>query len=1475
MKSIFTSLLLFALLILSQSAYSQGSWSDDFNAASPGAAWYQTSHYGLSQSDGMLRVSVDKTAMWASFGANIPVQDVRTNPVLNLSLKTSQPFQLTVYLFSAAGNVLITNPVMASTEFSTISFDFTGLDAANKVLNAVNGIGFAVNGASISWNGEVFFNDISLGSTAVKYANLGAVPDMVFFQGSTAHKFFIRGIKNASSLQLSGADALLENIIVDPVSASGTTWVHFDCKAGVDASVAATLTAIAEAGYTNNSVTFNLTVEGNRSPAIDDISNTQASVSVTKVIELSGISDGNGSLVQPLLITASSSNPSAIQNPVSVSYEQGSRYASLSFAPIAPGTSTITVTVNDQSASENIITKSFDVEILGTWNEKPTLGFISNGEVLNTAGTQTILLKDISDGDNGTQSLVITATSSDPAIIPDPSVNYTSGKTAELNYTPVSGVSGIVTFTVTVTDNGGAAGNNGNQSMVRTFKVETYDPPLTGYVIPFTGTTPDAYGTAQPGKRDYWHVEGMGIAQTPSFVKDGTDDVFQLVCTAKSTWTGAWYYTPDMDLTDFPLMSMWVKCDKAIRVHIYFWDDSIRNNEDHHLEFPVPAGEWTKLNFDFSDPKGMLNNKGQLVNAKRITRVLFNYHPNYGWPFTEWAGTVQFKDIRIGNESGITPTYYCTADPVGQQTYPMGSELKTITLKGLSRGKDSQALVAVSSKGNLSGLNVSAVSNAEATISFTPAIAGTDTITVTVSGDNIDGKTPVPVTIKIPVAVVNTDAGTPAVLTTNPAQKHQIYRGLGAKDPSPNLLDLYTLDFGASAIRFGILDNNQVEPVNDNEDPNVLDMTKLNYNAIDWNYVRNLKARGVETFLLTFWSPPAWMKQNLSTNYQQPAAPTWESTDNKVLTDLYDEYAETVLAAVKMFKQEADIELAGVGIQNEPAFCEPYASAILSPDKFADMIGRVGKRFEAEGITTRLYGAEQVGGTMADGPVYNHSSYLTAFNATPDSKKYSDIFAIHGYASDGITPGVPPGSAQWEANFAAINANGKTRELWMTETEPAFNNWNDAFTNSANIITAFESGNVGLWTEWAWDGHCVNKGKPTQKLWAQSMFSFIRPGAQRITSASGNNDLLITSWVNDAAHGGRTVMVLMNKGLQPLTFTISQADMPQKYTVYRSSENVARFRDNSYVKGEKLLMGPQSMLTLVSGVEGEPLIDPVADQLIFIDATQVDIPLSGISDGYDVNQYPVSVSYSLSDNTVISGVSLTYTSPGQNGTFSFSPAKQGTTQVTLTVTANDVVTTEKFNIIVKDYNLPTINPVPMDLSYADNAGAQTIYLSGITDGGDGGQTITVSAEVTSSVPAGVITDLSVTYNSPASVAVLNFTPGVKGNAEITLTVTDDGPDGKNTHSISFSLEVYSTIGIDPNLREKVKLYPSPVTEIAYLEFPADIFTEYSVFSADGMLISRNKVYGNKAEVITSSLSRGFYLLVLEGNQNSVVLNFIK
>lgn len=202
-----------------------------------------------------------------------------------------------------------------------------------------------------------------------------------------------------------------------------------------------------------------------------------------QIVALSGISAGFDDAGQHLTVTAISSNPALIPNPT-VTYTDGDATGSLAFTPAtyASGIATITVTVHDDGLDyyddgTDTFSRSFTVTVTPV-NHAPTLGAIANpADILENAGVQTIALSGITAGpaDSG-QTLTVTASSSNPALIPDPTVTYTSpAATGSLTYAPVSGQSGTATITVTVRDNGGGA-DTATQSFTVTV-IPVNDPP--------------------------------------------------------------------------------------------------------------------------------------------------------------------------------------------------------------------------------------------------------------------------------------------------------------------------------------------------------------------------------------------------------------------------------------------------------------------------------------------------------------------------------------------------------------------------------------------------------------------------------------------------------------------------------------------------------------------------------------------------------------------------------------------------------------------------------------------------------------------------------------------------------------------------------------------------------------------------------------------------------------------------------------
>ena len=227
-----------------------------------------------------------------------------------------------------------------------------------------------------------------------------------------------------------------------------------------------------DGGASNNIVTrtFTVTVNPvNQSPTLNTLANMTISEGAgQQTVNLSGISSGAANETQTLTVTASSSNPGLIPNPT-VNYTSPSATGSLTFTPVASafGSSTITVQVNDGGASNNIVTRTFSVTVSPV-NQQPTLNTLADVTINEGAGQQTVNLSGISSGAaNETQTLTVTASSSNPGLIPNPTVNYTSpNATGTISYTPVAFGFGSATITVQVND-----GGTSNNVVARTFTV--------------------------------------------------------------------------------------------------------------------------------------------------------------------------------------------------------------------------------------------------------------------------------------------------------------------------------------------------------------------------------------------------------------------------------------------------------------------------------------------------------------------------------------------------------------------------------------------------------------------------------------------------------------------------------------------------------------------------------------------------------------------------------------------------------------------------------------------------------------------------------------------------------------------------------------------------------------------------------------------------------------------------------------------
>ncbi|MGB7323352.1 MAG: Ig-like domain-containing protein [Rubripirellula sp.] len=214
----------------------------------------------------------------------------------------------------------------------------------------------------------------------------------------------------------------------------------------------------------------------------------------------------------------------------------------------------------------------------------------------------------------------------------------------------------------------------------------------------------------------------------------------------------------------------------------------------------------------------------------------------------------------------------------------------------------------------------------------------------------------------------------------------------------------------------------------------------------------------------------------------------------------------------------------------------------------------------------------------------------------------------------------------------------------------------------------------------------------------------------------------------------------------------------------------------------------ETFVVNVTPTNDAPTIGVIENQTAIEDAGPTELLVTGISNGPGESG-PLRVTAEASNTTLISSVSVDYTSPGIDGVLTYVPGADqfGTTTVTVTVedggidgdlatTADNGVSTRSFDITITPVNDDPTMDVISDQSIDEDSGAQSVALSGITGGG--GETGPIRITASSDNPL-LVANPTVTYTSPDSTGSIDFTPVADafGNVTITVTTEDGGLDG--------------------------------------------------------------------------------------------------
>jgi glucuronoarabinoxylan endo-1,4-beta-xylanase len=332
-------------------------------------------------------------------------------------------------------------------------------------------------------------------------------------------------------------------------------------------------------------------------------------------------------------------------------------------------------------------------------------------------------------------------------------------------------------------------------------------------------------------------------------------------------------------------------------------------------------------------------------------------------------------------------------------------------------------------------------------------------------------------------------------------------------------------------------------------------------------------AYAVNRYMVSTWSPPAWMKDNNSC-----------TGGGHVLSQHYPDLAALKVEWLKRAKAQLGFEAQVESVQNEPNMRTTYDSCEWTTSEISAFVANnLQPALAAGGLATRI---------MAPEPAY-YSNFDAGWGnpilGNPSARAAISVVATHGYGKTDDF-GKPCNSC------AQYN-----KPIWQTEDSNLNGQYtgsiDDGMTWSTEIYKAMNGGRFSAYFYWwVMDLNGGNEGlihaDPTtdsfqvpKRLYVLGQFSrFIRPGAVVLASTSSDPTLQVTA-VRPAAGGAR--VVLANTGRNSHTVTVNLnglAGAPASVTPHRTSasENQAPLAPVPVSAGAVTVTVPsKSVVTLV------------------------------------------------------------------------------------------------------------------------------------------------------------------------------------------------------------------------------------------------------------------------------------------------------
>lgn len=691
--------------------------------------------------------------------------------------------------------------------------------------------------------------------------------------------------------------------------------------------------------------------------------------------------------------------------------------------------------------------------------------------------------------------------------------------------------------------------------------------------------------------------------------------------------------------------------------------------------------------------------------------------------------------------------------------------------------------------------------------------------------------------------------------------------GSGANGSISMLVSPYLIsDLGSAALLFPIAPN--LTPglemaITDTTNYNQLNLSNFTWPSEAVNVASIAKNANIK-ILASCWSPPIWMKDTTQDMYIcSPQPCTVTGLEGGLLrTDMYNAFAEWVYGCLLKFKLQTGYDIYSFSPQTEPQFAEPYESCVYSPEELMQATKVTGQKLDSNGINTKLFYGEIL---FAQN---EQLEYFQAVNNDSICKNLVNAFAIHISDDDGLNvTGTGWTSNYYKQSYNECQRVDPIKEFWleMDSYTPSSNPpIEDALLEACHFYNGMYYGNLNMWMYCFYNTNPLEDNK-VYYLYKQ-LIRFIRPNSIRVQSSSNDNKVYTLAFKNDSLTCF-TIVLINSDTLNDKIINITFAGTPGKFDMFCTSPNY----NCDWIGQTNLSNIPlpkKSILTLVNvGINKLPNISVPDTIVLLINSGMNTFNLTGINDGGEGNQ-PISISAQCfpTGPNLLTNLSINYISPESTGKLYLTPASD-TGHTTISMVINDSSNalngfySKKF-IDIPLYVIPFINKAPTMNDIADqyypmsaiNKG-QLLKLTGVTDGNDGSQVLTLLAASSDTNIASIVT-LGTTN--------LLITPLAEGTIMVTLVLKNNGYTflgGSNSITKTFKVVIGSGINslYFPTLST---LFPNPADDYFIIENPDLRYNEYTIFNAQAAVMQENNLPEEVNFISVKNLPCGLFIVKL-------------